>query len=74
MIVLVIAVFAVCWFPLHVYHLLAFLHGDIYMKPYALHVYMTIWTLAMSSSMYNPFIYCWLNDRLVPTIPCRDAL
>ncbi|XP_022081357.1 tachykinin-like peptides receptor 99D isoform X1 [Acanthaster planci] len=63
MIVLVIAVFAVCWFPLHVYQFLAFLHDDIYMKPYAVHIYLSIWTIAMSCSMYNPFIYCWLNDR-----------
>ncbi|XP_038062251.1 substance-P receptor-like [Patiria miniata] len=63
MIIVVIAVFATCWLPLHVYQLLSFMNDVAYQRSYSLHVYLGVWTLAMSSSMYNPFIYCWLNDR-----------
>ncbi|XP_022079422.1 tachykinin-like peptides receptor 99D [Acanthaster planci] len=63
MIIVVIAVFATCWLPLHVYQLLPYMNDAAYQRSYSLHVYLAIWTLAMSSSMYNPFIYCWLNER-----------
>ncbi|XP_071808516.1 tachykinin-like peptides receptor 99D [Asterias amurensis] len=63
MIIVVIAVFATCWLPLHIYQFLSFMSDSAYQKSYSLHIYLSVWTLAMSSSMYNPFIYCWLNDR-----------
>ncbi|XP_054852422.1 G-protein coupled receptor 83-like [Eublepharis macularius] len=58
MLVLVVVVFAVCWFPLHCYVLLISSLGiktknSLY---FALHCF------AMSSTCYNPFIYCWLNE------------
>jgi tachykinin-like receptor len=26
-------------------------------------IYLLIYWLAMSNSMYNPIIYCWLNEK-----------
>uniref|UniRef100_A0A3B1KHM1 G-protein coupled receptor 83 n=1 Tax=Astyanax mexicanus TaxID=7994 RepID=A0A3B1KHM1_ASTMX len=58
MLVLVVAVFAVCWFPLNCYVVL--------LSSQAIHsnnaIYFTFHWLAMSSTCYNPFIYCWLNQ------------
>lgn len=58
MLVLVVVVFAVCWFPLNCYVVL--------LSSHAIHahngVYFSFHWLAMSSTCYNPFIYCWLNQ------------
>ncbi|XP_077163771.1 G-protein coupled receptor 83-like isoform X2 [Paroedura picta] len=58
MLVLVVVVFAVCWFPLHCYVLLISSLG-IQTKN---SLYFALHCFAMSSTCYNPFIYCWLNE------------
>uniref|UniRef100_A0A673L5C2 Probable G-protein coupled receptor 83 n=1 Tax=Sinocyclocheilus rhinocerous TaxID=307959 RepID=A0A673L5C2_9TELE len=57
MLIAVVAVFAVCWFPLNCYVVL--LSSKVIQANNAL--YFTFHWLAMSSTCYNPFIYCWLN-------------
>ncbi|XP_032745430.1 probable G-protein coupled receptor 83 [Rattus rattus] len=57
MLILIVLVFAVCWFPLNFYVVLissAGVENDSVIF-YAFHWF------AMSSTCYNPFIYCWLN-------------
>ncbi|XP_077865510.1 substance-P receptor-like [Saccoglossus kowalevskii] len=63
MMIVVLVIFAVCWLPLHIYMLLARHHPYLYKQAHMQHVYMAIYWLAISNSMYNPFIYCWMNDR-----------
>ncbi|XP_019732251.1 probable G-protein coupled receptor 83 [Hippocampus comes] len=57
MLLVVVAVFAVCWFPLNCYVVL--------LSSQAIHssnvLYFCFHWLAMSSTCYNPFIYCCLN-------------
>ncbi|XP_016308872.1 probable G-protein coupled receptor 83 [Sinocyclocheilus anshuiensis] len=57
MLIAVVAVFAVCWFPLNCYIVL--LSSKVIQANNAL--YFIFHWLAMSSTCYNPFIYCWLN-------------
>ncbi|XP_030066292.1 probable G-protein coupled receptor 83 [Microcaecilia unicolor] len=58
MLMLVVVVFAVCWFPLNCYVVL--------MSSRAIGInnalYFAFHWFAMSSTCYNPFIYCWLNE------------
>ncbi|NXC04355.1 GPR83 protein, partial [Orthonyx spaldingii] len=58
MLMLVVILFAVCWFPLNCYVVL--------LSSQAIHtnnaLYFAFHWFAMSSTCYNPFIYCWLND------------
>ncbi|XP_066197427.1 G-protein coupled receptor 83 [Sylvia atricapilla] len=58
MLMLVVVLFAVCWFPLNCYVVL--------LSSQAIHtnnaLYFAFHWFAMSSTCYNPFIYCWLND------------
>ncbi|XP_078659913.1 neuromedin-K receptor-like [Branchiostoma floridae x Branchiostoma belcheri] len=60
MMVIVVVTFCVCWLPYHVY----FLIDSSYKEwKHIQQVYLAVFWLAMSNSMYNPFIYCWLNKR-----------
>ncbi|XP_002735437.1 tachykinin-like peptides receptor 99D [Saccoglossus kowalevskii] len=64
MMILVVVIFAICWLPVHIYFLLGRSYSDVlYSHPNAREIYMAVFWLGMSNSMYNPFIYCWLNDR-----------
>ncbi|XP_007436321.1 probable G-protein coupled receptor 83 [Python bivittatus] len=58
MLILVVVVFAVCWFPLNCYVLLISSMGIQTRNS----LYFILHWLAMSSTCYNPFIYCWLNE------------
>ncbi|TTQ87863.1 putative G-protein coupled receptor 83 [Bagarius yarrelli] len=57
MLIALVAVFAICWFPLNCYVVLL---SSKMIQPNN-GVYFSFHWLAMSSTCYNPFIYCWLN-------------
>ncbi|XP_015265771.1 PREDICTED: probable G-protein coupled receptor 83 [Gekko japonicus] len=59
MLILVVVIFAVCWFPLNCYVVL--LSSQVIGSNNAL--YFAFHWLAMSSTCCNPFIYCWLNEN-----------
>lgn len=63
MMMVVVAIFAVCWLPFHIYFIITSYHPDIVNLPYIQDVYLAIYWLAMSNSMYNPMIYFWMNTR-----------
>ncbi|NXI79591.1 NK1R protein, partial [Rhipidura dahli] len=63
MLVLVVCTFALCWLPYHVYFTLQYLRPQWYLQSSIQQVYLAVMWLAMSSTMYNPIIYCCLNDR-----------
>lgn len=61
--VLVVVTFAICWLPYHLYFILGTFQEDIYCRKFIQQVYLALFWLAMSSTMYNPIIYCCLNHR-----------
>ncbi|XP_058055657.1 tachykinin-like peptides receptor 99D [Anopheles bellator] len=63
MMMIVVIIFAVCWLPFHFYFIITSYYPDLTKKPYIQEVYLAIYWLAMSNSMYNPIIYCWMNSR-----------
>ncbi|XP_072834999.2 substance-P receptor [Pogona vitticeps] len=63
MMIVVVCTFAVCWLPFHIYFILQHFNEELYQKKYIQQVYLAVLWLAMSSTMYNPIIYCCLNDR-----------
>ncbi|NWT62565.1 NK1R protein, partial [Erythrocercus mccallii] len=63
MMIIVVCTFALCWLPYHVYFTLQYLRPEWYLRPAAQQLYLAVMWLAMSSTMYNPIIYCCLNDR-----------
>ncbi|XP_061585747.1 tachykinin receptor 1a [Cololabis saira] len=63
MMIVVVCTFAICWLPYHVYFLLNEFFPSLFENTFMQQVYLAIMWLAMSSTMYNPIIYCCLNDR-----------
>ncbi|CAG2228144.1 TACR3 [Mytilus edulis] len=63
MMIFVVIVFGVCWLPYHLYFLLASSVPDITLAENVQQIYLVIYWIAMSNSMYNPIIYCWMNER-----------
>uniref|UniRef100_A0A8C4UHK1 Substance-K receptor n=1 Tax=Falco tinnunculus TaxID=100819 RepID=A0A8C4UHK1_FALTI len=71
--VVVVIIFAVCWLPYHIYFILGSFKEDIYQQKYIQQVYLAVFLLAMSSTMYNPIIYCCLNQRQFCSLFCQSA-
>lgn len=63
MMIVVVCTFAICWLPYHVYFLLHQFFPDMFEERFVQQFYLAVMWLAMSSTMYNPIIYCCLNDR-----------
>uniref|UniRef100_S4R5F0 Tachykinin receptor 1 n=1 Tax=Petromyzon marinus TaxID=7757 RepID=S4R5F0_PETMA len=63
MMIVVVCTFAICWLPYHVYFLVYEIDSELFQWKYIQQVYLAVFWLAMSCSMYNPIIYCCLNNR-----------
>nr|BDP38641.1 fluorescent sensor for neurokinin B [synthetic construct] len=63
MMIIVVVTFAICWLPYHVYFILTAIYQQLNRWKYIQQVYLASFWLAMSSTMYNPIIYCCLNKR-----------
>ncbi|XP_063042668.1 neuromedin-K receptor [Engraulis encrasicolus] len=63
MMVVVVVTFALCWLPYHLYFLLTGLSPRLTRWRPIQQLYLAVIWLAMSSTMYNPIIYCCLNNR-----------
>uniref|UniRef100_A0A8C5D525 Neuromedin-K receptor n=1 Tax=Gouania willdenowi TaxID=441366 RepID=A0A8C5D525_GOUWI len=63
MMIIVVVTFALCWLPFHVYFIGIGLNKRLTKWKYIQQVYLSVMWLAMSSTMYNPIIYCCLNSR-----------
>ncbi|KAL7637708.1 UNVERIFIED_CONTAM: hypothetical protein RMT77_011317 [Armadillidium vulgare] len=82
MMIAVVVMFGVCWLPYHLYFILYTQFPEINKYKYIQEIFLLIFWLAMSNSMYNPMIYCWLNSRfrngfkrvLAPWFPCLKCL
>ena len=61
MLIAMVVIFAICWLPLNIVHMVAEFHRfDI--SHYRV-LFLTTHVIAMSSTVYNPFLYSWLNDN-----------
>ncbi|KAH0815195.1 hypothetical protein GEV33_007596 [Tenebrio molitor] len=67
MMMVVVIIFAVCWLPYHLYFIVISYFPEITSSTYIQETYLAIYWLAMSNSMYNPIIYCWMNASAIQT-------
>lgn len=63
MLVAMVIIFAGCWMPLNCVHLIMEFNIDFTKNPYFSNVFFIAHVIAMSSTIYNPFLYAWLNDN-----------
>jgi len=63
MLIAMVAIFAVCWLPLNVILLSLEYDESLAASPYFLLVFFAAHVVAMSSTVYNPFLYAWMNDN-----------
>ncbi|XP_038625209.1 neuromedin-K receptor [Tachyglossus aculeatus] len=63
MMIVVVVTFAICWLPYHIYFIVTGIYQHLNRWKYIQQVYLASFWLAMSSTMYNPIIYCCLNKR-----------
>ncbi|XP_034239079.1 RYamide receptor-like [Thrips palmi] len=63
MLVIVVALFALCWFPLQTYNILQDMFPRINSYKYINIIFFCCDWLAMSNSCYNPFIYGIYNEK-----------
>eukprot|EP00914_Ancora_sagittata_P000290 GHVO01000807.1.p1 GENE.GHVO01000807.1~~GHVO01000807.1.p1 ORF type:complete len:387 (+),score=24.43 GHVO01000807.1:235-1395(+) len=63
MMIVVVLIFGVCWLPQNILILLSLTVDGLTQRTYLQHIYMIVYWVAMSNSMYNPIIYCWMNQR-----------
>lgn len=65
MMMVVVLIFTVCWLPYHIYFIITFYYPNINQETYIQRLFLAIYWLAMSNSMYNPIIYYYMNSRYV---------
>lgn len=63
MMIIVVLMFSVCWLPQNVYFIVTTYYPSVNTHPYIQEIYLGIYWLAMSNSMYNPIIYCIYSER-----------
>jgi hypothetical protein len=72
MLIAMVVIFAICWLPLNIVHMVAEFHRSK-LKHYKV-LFLSTHVIAMSSTVYNPFLYSWLNDNFrkefQELIPC----
>ncbi|KAL9822706.1 LOW QUALITY PROTEIN: neuromedin-K receptor-like [Geothlypis trichas] len=63
MMIVVVLTFAVCWLSYHIYFIVTGIYQQLNWWKYIQQIYLASFWLAMSSTMYNPIIYCCVNKR-----------
>lgn len=71
MLICVVVVFAICWLPLNLYQVLADFHPNVQVFHYNSTTFFICHWIAISSTCYNPFVYCWLNETFRAEVKSR---
>jgi len=74
MLIAMVAIFVCCWLPLNVMNLTVEYYQELAEWNYFLLLFFSAHVIAMSSTVYNPFLYTWMNEsfkkEFKKVIPC----
>lgn len=69
MLATIVVLFAMCWFPIHLFQLLVWFRPSIQKQKTTFSYYVYVGSyfachwLAMAHSLVNPFVYCFMSDN-----------
>lgn len=63
MLIAMVSIFVCCWLPLNIWHLFTEYQPYLQRWEYFVLIFFIAHIVAMSSTMYNPFLYAWMNDN-----------
>ena len=74
MLIAMVAIFVVCWLPLNIVHITSEYRAEVGEWEYFVLVFFIAHVIAMSSTVYNPFLYAWMNENFKKefkqVVPC----
>lgn len=59
----VVLLFTVCYLPIHIFTIIQDVYPAILYYPFIKIIFLSVLLLAMSNCIYNPFIYCYMNQK-----------
>ncbi|EYB96847.1 hypothetical protein Y032_0146g2530 [Ancylostoma ceylanicum] len=62
MLVIMVVIFAVCWFPFNFLNILRDLHWDDFIRPHFSFIFLIVHLISMTATCWNPILYAWMND------------
>ena len=63
MLIAMVTIFVVCWLPLNVLHVAQEYNEQLPFWDKFLITFLVTHLIAMSSVVYNPFLYAWMNEN-----------
>lgn len=62
MLIIMVVVFGICWFPFNLLNILRDLHLDSFIKPQFSFLFLSVHVISMTATCWNPIVYAWMNE------------
>uniref|UniRef100_A0A0N4ZB16 G_PROTEIN_RECEP_F1_2 domain-containing protein n=1 Tax=Parastrongyloides trichosuri TaxID=131310 RepID=A0A0N4ZB16_PARTI len=62
MLIIMVVVFAICWFPFNLLNIIRDLRLDDNIKQYFPPLFLTSHVISMTATCWNPIVYAWMNE------------
>ncbi|CAL2049268.1 unnamed protein product [Caenorhabditis brenneri] len=77
MLIVMVVIFAICWFPFNLLNCLRDLKLDNFMRGYFSFVFLSVHLMSMTATAWNPILYAFMNEtfreEFAKVVPCIFA-